>query len=49
MNKVWKASGIIQNRVEQLSIVRHEADMIRTILLPGKCCMSALMVALKDS
>ena len=49
MHKVWRALGLMQQRVDQLSIMRHESDMRRAIVVTGKYGMASLMLALKEA
>ena len=48
MHKVWRALGIIQQIVEQLSIMRHGVAMRRARVVPVKHGMAALVLALKE-
>ena len=48
MHKVWKALGLRQHRVEQLSSLRHEVSLRRARVVPGKNVMAALIIALKE-
>ena len=47
MHKEWRDIGLRKNRVEQLPIHQHKADMRQAILFTGKYGMEALMLALK--
>ena len=47
MHKVWRALGLKQLIVEQLSSLRQEVAMIRVRVVPVKNFMAALMLALK--
>ena len=49
IQKLWRALGLNQNRVEQLSSLRHEEAMRQKIVVTGKPGMSALMLALKEA
>ena len=49
MHEVCRALGITHNRVEHLSILRHEENMRRASVVPGKHGMESLMIVLKDA
>ena len=49
MHKVWKDIGLRHHRVEQMSIMIHEEDLIQEIAVPGKHGMEDLMQVLKES
>ena len=49
MIEVWRALGLIQNRLEQLSSLRHELATRWEILMPGKYGMASLMLALNEA
>ena len=49
MHKVWRALGLSQTIVAQLSILRHEAAMRQAIVVPVKHGMGYLMLALKSA
>ena len=49
MHEVWRALGLRHQRVEQLSILRHEVATRRAGVVPGKHGMSDLMLALKEA
>ena len=49
IQKVWRALGLRQKILEQISIMRHEVAMIRARVVPGKYGMVALMLALKEA
>ena len=49
MHEVWRELGLSQLRLEQLSSLRKEIAMQRSRVLPGKYCMSDLMMALKET
>ena len=49
MQEVRRAVGLRQLRVEQLSSLQHEVYMIRSIVVPGKHDIAALMLALKEA
>ena len=48
MHKVWRALGLIQNRVKQLSIMGHKEAMRRARLVPVKHVMADIVLALKE-
>ena len=49
MHEVWRALGLSQIIVEQLSILRQEEAMRWSIVVPGKHGMSALMIPLNEA
>ena len=49
MHKVWRALGLRQNRVEQLSIPHQELAIRRTRVVYGKHGMSDRMLELKEA
>ena len=49
MHKVWRYLGLRNHRLGKLQILRHEAAMIRAIVVPVKHGMEALMIALKEA
>ena len=49
MHKLWRALGLSQLRVEQLSSLWKELAMRREIVVPGKHGILALMLALKEA
>ena len=49
MHKVWRALGLRQNIVEQLSILRQKVDMRQARVVPVKHGMEALMLKLKEA
>ena len=49
MHKVWRALGIRQYIVEQLSIMKHEVAMLRERVVPRKQGTAALMLELKEA
>ena len=48
MHKVWRALGLIQNRLKQLSIMGHKLAMRRARLVPVKHVMADIVLALKE-
>ena len=49
MHEVWRALGLIKNRVEQLPILRQEVATRRAGVVPVKHVMAALMLALREA
>ena len=49
MQKLWRALGIRQQILEQLSILRHGVAMRRARVVPGKNSMADLMMALREA
>ena len=49
IHKVWRYLALRQHKLKQLSIMRHEAAMIRESVVPGKHAMATLMLALKEA
>ena len=49
MKKVWRALGIRQTIVKQLSSMSHEVAMRQARVVPGNYFMSDLMIALKEA
>ena len=47
--EVWRALGLSQIRVEQLSSLRREVDIRQARVVPKKHSMSALMLSLNNS
>ena len=49
MHKVWRALGLRQIRLGQLSSLRQEGDTIWARVVPGKHGMSSLMLTRKEA